>query len=99
LLIDIGELEFEGKINPHLREDKDCWTYVRYYYLKSLLELGLYDRARAVVDNYDNKFNILNIKDDIDFEYQYLLVDLDHLTNYLKNAIHLFRCIIKKSLK
>lgn len=97
LLIDIGELEFEGKINPHLREDKDCWTYVRYYYLKSLLELGLYDRARAVVDNYDNKFNILNIKDDIDFEYQYLLVDLDHLTNYLKNAITFSDALLKKA--
>lgn len=87
LLIDIGEMEFRGQINPHLREDKECWMYVRYYYLKSLLELGLYDRAREVVDNYDNQFNLLNINDDISFEYQYLLVDLDHLTNYLKNAI------------
>lgn len=87
LLIDIGEIEFDGQINPHLREDKECWMFVRYYYLKSLLELGLYDRAREVVDNYDNRFNLLNINDDIAFEYQYLLVDLDHLTNYLEDAI------------
>ena len=86
LLIDIGELEFKGQINPHLREDKECWIYVRYYYLKALLELGLYDKAREVVDNYDNHFNLLNINSHIDFEYQYLLVDLDHLTNYLKDA-------------
>lgn len=97
LLIDIGEIEFEGKINPHLREDKECWTYVRYYYLKSLLELGLYDRAREVVDNYDNQFNLLNIKADIDFEYQYLLVDLDHLTNYLKNAITFSDALLRKA--
>lgn len=97
LLIDIGELEFSGQINPHLREDKECWTYVRYYYLKSLLELGLYDRAREVVDNYDNPFSLLNINSDIDFEYQYLLVDLDHLTNYLKDAITASWILLKKA--
>lgn len=97
LLIDIGELEFSGQINPHLREDKECWTYVRYYYLKSLLELGLYDKAREVVDNYDNQFNLLNTKSDIDFEYQYLLVDLDHLTNYFKNAVTFSYALIEKA--
>lgn len=98
LLIEIGELEFNGQINPHLREDKECWTYVRYYYLKSLLEMGLYDMAREVVDNYDNQLNLLNIKSDIDFEYQYLLVDLDHLTNYLKNAVTFSYALITKAL-
>lgn len=97
LLINIGELEFSGQINPHLREDKECWTYVRYYYLKSLLEMGLYDKAREVVDNYDNQFNLLNIKSDIDFEYQYLLVDLEHLTNYLKNAVTFSYVLITKA--
>lgn len=97
LLIDIGELEFSGQINPHLREDKECWIYVRYYYLKSLLEMGLYDKAREVIENYDNQFNLLNIKSDIDFEYQYLLVDLDHLTNYLKNAVTFSYVLITKA--
>lgn len=97
LLIDIGEIEFAGQINPHLREDKECWMFVRYYYLKSLLELGLYDRAREVVDNYDIQFNLLDIKDDISFEYQYLLVDLDHLTNYLKDAIAFSEGLMQKS--
>lgn len=97
LLIDIGEIEFAGQINPHLREDKECWMFVRYYYLKSLLELGLYDRAREVVDNYDIQFNLLDIKDDISFEYQYLLVDLDHLTNYLKDAITFSEGLMQKS--
>lgn len=97
LLIDIGELEFSGQINPHLREDKECWAYVRYYYLKSLLELGLYDRAREVVDTFDNHFNLLNINSDIDFEYQYLLVDLDHLTNYLKDAITFSYALLGKA--
>lgn len=96
LLIDIGEIEFEGQINPHLREDKECWMFVRYYYLKSLLELGLYDRAKEVVDNYDNQFNLLNINDDITFEYQYLLVDLDHLTNYLEDAITFSEGLMQK---
>ena len=99
LLIDIGEIEFAGQINPHLREDKECWMFVRYYYLKSLLELGLYDRAREVVDNYDIQFNLLDIKDDISFEYQYLLVDLDHLTNYLKDAIAFSEGLMQKSTK
>ena len=97
LLIDIGEIEFAGQINPHLREDKECWMFVRYYYLKSLLELGLYDRAREVVDNYDIQFNLLDIKDAISFEYQYLLVDLDHLTNYLKDAIAFSEGLMQKS--
>ncbi len=97
LLIDIGELEFSGQINVHLRENKECWTYVRYYYLKSLLELGLYDKAREVVDNYDNYFNLMTINSDIDFEYQYLLIDLDHLTNYLKNAITFSHALLEKS--
>lgn len=98
LLIDIGELEFSGQINPHLREDKECWIYVRYYYLKSLLELGLYDKAREVVDNQDNFFNLSTINSDIDFEYQYLLIDLDHLTNYLKNAITFSRILLEKAV-
>lgn len=96
LLIDIGELEFNGQINPYLREDKECWIYVRYYYLKSLLELGLYDKAREVVDNYDNQFNLLNVNNDIDFEFQYLLIDLDHLTNYLKDAVFFLQALLKK---
>ena len=97
LLIDIGELEFSGQINPYLREDKECWTYIRYYYLKSLLELGLYDKAREVVDKYDNQFNLLNINSNIDFEYQYLLIDLDHLTNYLKNAVVFSYALLEKA--
>lgn len=97
LLIDIGEMEFYGQINPHLRDDKENWIFVRYYYLKSLLELGLYDRAREVVDNYDNQFNLLNINDEIAFEYQYLLVDLDHLTNYLEDAIAFSEVLMQKT--
>lgn len=97
LLIDIGELEANGQINPYLREDKESWIYVRYYYLKSLLELGLYNKAREVVDNYDNHFNLLNMNDDIDFEYQYLLIDLDHLTNYLKNAVYYSNVLLEKA--
>lgn len=97
LLIDIGELEFNGQINPHLREDKACWIYIRYYYLKSLLELGLYDKAREVVDNQDSFFNLSTINSDIDFEYQYLLIDLDHLTNYLKNAITFSYALLEKA--
>ena len=98
LLIDIGELEFNGQINPYLREDKECWIYVRYYYLKSLLELGLYDKAREVVDKTDNQFNLLNMNKDIDFEYQYLLIDLDHLTNYLKDAVTFSKILLEKAL-
>lgn len=98
LLIDIGELEFSGQVNPYLREDKECWTYVRYYYLKSLLELGLYDKAREVVDNYDNYLNLLTINSDIDFEYQYLLIDLDHLTNDLENAIIFCQILLEQAV-
>ena len=61
LLIDLGELEVNGQINSNLYEDKECWIYIRYYYLKALLELGLYNKAREVVDNCDNQFNLLNI--------------------------------------
>lgn len=101
LLIAIGELEFNGQINPYLRENRECWVYVRYYYLKALLELGLYDQARNVVDAYDyqivNEFNILNINSDLEFEYQYLLADLDHLTNYLKDAATFSYALIEKA--
>lgn len=97
-LIDIGELEFNNQINPRLREDKECWAYVRYYYLKSLLELGLYNKAKKVVDHYENQFNLLNLNSDIDFEYQYLLVDLDHLTNHLKDAVTFSYALLNKAL-
>lgn len=74
--------------------------YVRYYYLKALLELGLYDRAREVVDSYDYQIrggiNLLSINSDIEFEYQYLLVDLDHLTNYLKDAVTFSYALLEK---
>lgn len=96
-LIDIGKFEFNGQINSRLREDKECWAYVRYYYLKSLLELGLYNKAKEVVDHYDNQFNLLNLKSDIDFEYQYLLVDLDHLTNHLKDAVTFSYALLNKA--
>lgn len=101
LLISIGELEFNGQINPHLRENRECWIYVRYYYLKALLELGLYDQARGIVDVYNhqaaNELNLLNINSDIEFEYQYLLADLDHLTNYLKDAVTFSYALIEKA--
>lgn len=101
LLIALGELEFNGQVNPHLRENKECWVYVRYYYLKSLLELGLYDKAREVVDSYnykaETKINLLSINNYIEFEYQYLLVDLDHLTNYLKDAVTFSAALIEKA--
>ena len=101
LLIAIGELEFDGQINPHLRENRECWIYVRYYYLKALLELGLYDRAREVVDSYDYQIrggiNLLSINSDVEFEYQYLLVDLDHLTNYLKDAVTFSYTLLEKA--
>lgn len=98
LLIDIGEMEFHAQINPHLRDDNECWMFVRYYYLKALLELGLYDRAREVVDNYAKPFDLLSINDDIAFEYQYLLADLDHLTNYLKDAIAFSEGLMQKAM-
>ena len=97
LLIDIGEIDYSGQINLHLRENKKCWTYVRYYYLKSLLELGLYDKAKDAVDNYDTTFNLMAIYNDIDFEYQYLLIDLAHLTNDLKGAISLSCALLKNA--
>ena len=97
LLIDLGELEVNGQINSNLYEDKECWIYIRYYYLKALLELGLYNKAREVVDNCDNQFNLLNINSNITFEYQYLLADLDHLTNYFQNAISFSQALLKKS--
>lgn len=98
LLIDIGELEFNGQINSHLREDEECWIYVRYYYLKSLLEFGLYDKAKEVVDKYDKQFNLLNIDSEIAFEYQYLLVDLDHLTNCFEDAIIFSEGLMQKTV-
>lgn len=97
LLIDIGEMEFNGQINSHLRDDEECWIYVRYYYLKSLLEFGLYDKARDVVDRYDTQFNLLNINSEIAFEYQYLLVDLDHLTNCFEDAILFSEGLMQKT--
>ena len=97
ILIDIGELEFNEQVNPYLREDKECWIYLRYYYLKSLLELGLYDEARRIIDKYDRRFNLLNANTDIEFLYQYLLVDLDHLTNHMKDAVLFSHALLTKA--
>ena len=39
----------------------------------------------------------MNINSNITFEYQYLLADLDHLTNYFQNAISFSQALLKKS--
>ena len=39
----------------------------------------------------------MTINCDIDFEYQYLLIDLDHLTNYLKNAVTFSHALFEKA--
>lgn len=97
ILVLIGEMELTNQINPYLRNDKNSWIYIRFYYLKSLLELGLYNRAKEAVDSYDNQFNLLNIDNQIDFEYQYLLTDLEHLTNYFENAIAFSEILLLKA--
>ena len=33
----------------------------------------------------------------VEFEYQYLLVDLDHLTNYLKDAVTFSYTLLEKA--
>lgn len=91
LLITLGEIEVSGKINPIIRESNEGLFYLRYYYLKSLLELGLYDEARKIVDSYNfqynEMFNIMETSNISEFDYQYMLIDLDHLTNYFEDAL------------
>lgn len=102
-LIDIGELELSGHINPNAREDKECWKLIRYYYLKALLELGLYRKAKEAIDSYDNdenmEFGILNCDNDLDFDYNYLLADLDHLTNSFEDAIYCCEALYSRAVK
>ena len=101
LLISLGELEKSGKINPLIRENKEGLFYLRYYYLKSLLELGLYGEARKIVDSYNyqynESFNIKGISSEAEFEYQYILVDLDHLTNHFEDALIFSEALYQKA--
>lgn len=101
LLIEIGKLDNSDKINSHVREDKECWTRIKYFYLKSLLELGLYNEAREIVDNanqyINNKINIMSINTKLDFEYQYALIDLEHLTNHFEDACLFSETLIEKA--
>ncbi len=91
LFIHLGNLELFKTINPEIRESKNCLFYLRYFYLKSLLELGLYNTARASIDSYDQQYqesiSIGEISNVDEFEYQYMLIDLDHLTNQFENAL------------
>lgn len=100
LLITLGELDTQQTINKEIRESKEGLSRIRFYYLKSLLELGLYDEARTVIDKYDLEYceiNINTIKNDFDFEFQYLLVDLEHLTNSFEDAATLAQLLYKKA--
>lgn len=89
-LISLGELDFKKQINPRIRQNKDCWLYLRYYSFSALLEMGYYHKAEEVVDSYsdyqDMNLSVNNIHNNLDFEYQYLLIDLDHLTNHFEDA-------------
>lgn len=103
LLISLGELDFQNRINLHIRKDKHCWTILKYYHLKSLLELGLYDKARMIVDKandvFDSTINIMNIQNALDFEYQYLLIDLEHLTNHFEDACEFSQALSLQALQ
>lgn len=101
LLISLGELEKSERINPTIRESKEGLFYLRYYYLKSLLELGLYQEARKIVDfyncQYQELFSIKEISNTSEFEYQYMLIDLDHLTNYFEDACIYLNILCQKA--
>lgn len=101
LLVTFGKLDSSNKINAHVRENRECWTKVKYFYLKSLLELGLYNEARETVDNanqyFNNCINIMSINSTLDFEYQYALIDLEHLTNHFEDACLFSEALIEKA--
>lgn len=97
----LGNLELFKTINSEIRESKKCLFYLRYFYLKSLLELGLYKTARASIDLYDRQYqeaiSIGEISNAHEFEYQYMLIDLDHLTNQFEKAIACLIPLYKKA--
>lgn len=101
LLIALGRLEKSERVNPIIRESKEGLFYLRYYYLKSLLELGLYQEARKIVDfynyQYQKPFSINEVSNTSEFEYQYMLIDLDHLTNYFEDACTYLNILCEKA--
>lgn len=98
LIIDIFD---ECKtLNPFLLKDKNFMRARDLYYIQSLIKIGQYDKAQKYSDSnkdFGNRKGILGISDDIDFQYQYALIDLDHLTNHFREAALYADMLVKKA--
>lgn len=76
-------------LNPFLQKDRNFMKAKDLYYLQSLIKIGQYDKAKKYSErnkDFWNRNGILGISDDIDFQYQYALIDLNHLTNHFRSA-------------
>lgn len=83
--LDESGLLFEFKSSPEL------YNVFRFYYLSSLLQLGEYALAVSTLQSYENsniRLPALQRAYDVSgFEFQYLIIDLHHLSNRFQLAL------------
>ena len=88
----LGISEENHHLNPELISNRDTYDLYRYYYLSWLLQLGKYPKAYEVYTCYEKSSNPLptitkNTCGDFEFDLQYLIADLVHLSNNFNLAI------------
>ena len=89
-LLRLGNYENNNRLNPGIKENIDVYTLFHFCYFKALLETGSYKEARKALDRVNNmQPNILGIlycNTPLQFEVQYYMADLEHLTNNFLDA-------------
>lgn len=105
-IIQVGNLDLESIINNNIY-GKEIYKIIQICYFKSLLEVGAYNKANDIVNNYDftkyGRDGILNISSQNDFDIHYSVINLYHLTNRFEDAIMscdllLNKCKTKKEI-
>ncbi len=98
-IIDAGN-KIDG-INLNLMKERAFRREFFFCFAKSLLAVGAYRQARGFITDKDikNDMTYLTIGDydDRDFDYQYCIVDINHLTNHFDEAVDWSNILLNKA--
>lgn len=90
LFVKLGNLDDAG-ILFEFKSNLDLYNVFRFYYLGSLLQLGEYALAISTLQSYeDSNIPLPSLQrafDESEFEFQYLIIDLHHLSNRFQLAL------------
>ena len=101
LFAKLGNLEQDGRLCA-LQTEHSLYNTFRYYYLNSLLQLGEYSQAISALEKYErSSFHLPTLREcynPSDFEMQYLIIDLHHLSNQFTIALGEIEAVLSQSL-